>query len=56
MNKSQRASLTIGVVLIVLGAIFIAANLVPSFRALLNEANTWPMIIEIVAAGSCFWA
>lgn len=51
MNKSQRASLTIGIVLIVLGAIFIAANVVPSFRALLNEVNTWPMIIEIVAAG-----
>lgn len=51
MNKSQRASLTVGVILVVLGAIFIAANLVPSFQAILNQANTWPMIIEIVAAG-----
>ena len=51
MNKSQRASLTVGVILVVLGAVFIAANLVPSFQAILNQANTWPMIIEIVAAG-----
>lgn len=51
MNKSQRASLTVGVILVVLGAVFIAANMVPSFRALLDQANTWPMIIEVVAAG-----
>lgn len=37
--------------MVVLGAVFIAANLVPSFQAILNQANTWPMIIEIVAAG-----
>lgn len=51
MNKSQRTSLTVGIILVVLGAIFIAANLIPSFRVLLNQANTWPMIIELVAAG-----
>jgi hypothetical protein len=51
MNKSQRASLTFGVILVVLGAVFVAANLVPSFRAILNQVNTWPMIIEAVAAG-----
>ena len=51
MNKGQRSSLTIGVILVVLGAVFVAANLVPSFRALLDQAYTWPMIIEIVAAG-----
>jgi uncharacterized integral membrane protein len=51
MNKSQRASLTVGVILVVLGAVFIASNLVPSFHNLLNQVNTWPMIIEIVAAG-----
>ncbi len=51
MNKSQRTSLTFGIILVVLGAIFIAANLIPSFRVILNQANTWPMIIELVAAG-----
>jgi len=51
MNKSQRTSLTVGIILVVLGAIFIAANLIPSFRTFLNQANTWPMIIEVVAVG-----
>jgi hypothetical protein len=51
MNKSQRSSLTLGVILVVLGAIFIAANMVPSLRVLLDQANTWPMIIEAVAIG-----
>lgn len=51
MNKSQRTSLTVGIILVALGAIFIAANLIPSFRAVLNQVNTWPMIIELVAAG-----
>jgi len=50
MNRSQRTSLTLGVILVVLGALFIAANMVPPLRYLLNEANTWPMIIEVVAA------
>lgn len=51
MNKSQRASLTLGVILVVLGALFIAANMVPSLKVFLNEANSWPLIIEAVAAG-----
>ena len=51
MDKNQRASLTLGVLLVVLGAVFVAANLVPSFRSLLDQANAWPMIIEVVAAG-----
>ena len=51
MNKSQRSSLTLGVILVVLGGIFVAANLVPSLRVLLDQANTWPMIIEAVAVG-----
>lgn len=51
MNKSQRTSLSVGIILVVLGAIFIAANLIPSFRDVLNQVNTWPMIIELVAAG-----
>jgi hypothetical protein len=51
MNKSQRSSLTLGVILVVLGGVFIAANFVPAFRVLLDRANTWPMIIEAVAFG-----
>lgn len=51
MNKSQRSNLTLGVVLVVLGAVFIAANIIPSFHFLLNQVNSWPMIIEAVALG-----
>lgn len=50
MNKSQRTSLSVGIILVVLGAFFIAANFIPSFRTLLNQFNTWPMITELVAA------
>jgi hypothetical protein len=51
MNKSQRSNLTLGVILVVLGAVFIAANIIPSFHFLLNQVNSWPMIIEAVALG-----
>jgi hypothetical protein len=51
MNKNQRTSLTLGVILVVLGGVFIAANLVPSLNAYLAQANTWPFIIEAVAIG-----
>ena len=51
MNKSQRSNLTLGVILVVLGAVFIAANIIPSFHFLLNQINSWPMIIEAVALG-----
>ena len=51
MDKRQRSSLTLGVILVVVGGLFIAANLIPSFKVLLDQANTWPMIIEAVAIG-----
>jgi hypothetical protein len=51
MDKSQRSNLTLGVILVVVGGIFIAANLVPSFKGLLEQANAWPLIIEAVALG-----
>lgn len=51
MDKHQRSNLTLGVILVVVGGIFIAANLVPSFKAILDQANTWPIIIEAVALG-----
>jgi hypothetical protein len=51
MNKSQRTSLTLGTILIVFGALFIAGNFVPALNAILQQANTWPMIIEAVALG-----
>jgi hypothetical protein len=51
MDKSQRSNLTLGVILVIVGGIFIAANLIPSFKGLLDQANAWPLIIEAVALG-----
>jgi len=51
MNNNRRSSLTLGVILVVLGGIFIAANLIPSVAAVFQQMNTWPMIIEAVALG-----
>lgn len=51
MNNNRRSSLTLGVILVVLGGIFIAANLIPSVAVVFQQMNTWPMIIEAVALG-----
>jgi hypothetical protein len=51
MNKSQRTSLVLGAVLVIAGGIFIAANFIPAFNTYLQQANSWPMIIESVAIG-----
>jgi hypothetical protein len=51
MDKSKRTTLTLGVLLVIFGALFIAANFIPSFKVLLEQANTWPFIIEAVAVG-----
>lgn len=51
MNKTQRTSLTLGTVLVIVGGIFVAANFIPSVNAFLAQANTWPLIIEAVAVG-----
>jgi uncharacterized integral membrane protein len=51
MNKNQRSSLTLGAILVILGAFFIASNLIPAFHVFLDQANAWPLIIEAVALG-----
>ena len=51
MDKNKRTSLTLGALLVVMGSLFIAANFIPSFKVLLEQANTWPFIIEAVAVG-----
>jgi hypothetical protein len=51
MNRSQRSSLAIGILLVLVGAYFILANLVPSFNQFLNITYSWPTIILAVAAG-----
>jgi hypothetical protein len=51
MNRSQRSSLAVGVILVLLGVYFILANLVPQFNQWLNITYSWPTIILAVAAG-----
>lgn len=51
MNKSQRTTLALGVVLVVAGALFIAANFIQPLNTILQQLRSWPMIIEAVALG-----
>ena len=51
MNRSQRSSLAIGVILVLVGLYFILANMVPQFNQWLNITYSWPTIILAVAAG-----
>ncbi len=51
MSRSQRSSLAIGIILVLVGAYFIAANLFPQFNQWLNIQFSWPVIILAVAAG-----
>ncbi len=51
MNKSQRTTLALGVVLVLAGALFIAANFIQPLNAILQQFSSWPMIIEAVALG-----
>ena len=49
MNKNVRSSLVVGILLIIAGLLFILFQAVPSLRALVNQANSWVLIIEAVA-------
>jgi len=51
MNRSQRSSLAIGVILVLVGIYFIQANVVPQFNQWLNITYSWPTIILAVALG-----
>jgi len=51
MNRSQRSSLAIGIILVLVGIYFIAANTIPQFEQWLNITYSWPTIILAVAAG-----
>ena len=51
MNKSRRDSIASGVILILIGLIFLAFQLVPSLRVWTTEEFTWPVWVVIVALG-----
>jgi hypothetical protein len=45
MEKSRRSSLAFGVILIVIGAFFLAFQLMPGLREWVNWENAWPLIV-----------
>lgn len=51
MNRTQRSSLAVGVILVLVGVYFMLANMVPQFNQWLNITYSWPTIILAVAAG-----
>ncbi len=51
MNRTQRSSLAIGVILVLIGLYFMLANVVPGFDQWLNISYSWPTIILAVGAG-----
>jgi hypothetical protein len=51
MNRTQRSSLAVGVILVLVGVYFMLANVVPQFNQWLNVNYSWPLIILAVAAG-----
>lgn len=51
MDNRRRTSMASGLVLILLGTIFLAFQLVPGLRNLINLDFTWPMIIVLVGFG-----
>ena len=51
MSRDRRTSLVGGLLLIVLGALFLIFRLFPSIREMFNMAFTWPFIIVAVGGG-----
>lgn len=49
MNESNRGTMTAGIILVVLGALFFAMNLIPG----INAAKTWPLILVVLGIGFC---
>lgn len=51
MNKSQRSTLGIGILLVLVGIYFVLVNVVPGFKDLINITYSWPLSIVLVAGG-----
>lgn len=49
MNESNRGNMIAGIVLVVLGGIFFALNLIPG----LDAAKTWPLVLIVLGIGFC---
>lgn len=51
MNKRNRTSLVLGILLVLVGIYFVLVNAVPGFAQLINVTFSWPVIILLVGAG-----
>lgn len=54
MDKRNRTSLVLGVILLLAGLYFLLVNAVPGFANLINVTFSWPVIIMLVGAGLLF--
>lgn len=51
MDRTKRSTLAVGILLVLVGAYFIVANLVPAFNDWLNVSMSWPLIVVAVGVG-----
>ena len=45
MDQSRKSSFTFGVILVILGAFFLAVQLVPQLKEWISWENAWPLIV-----------
>jgi uncharacterized integral membrane protein len=51
MDRTKRSTLAVGILLVLVGAYFVVANLVPAFNDWINVTMSWPLIIIAVGVG-----
>lgn len=51
MNTSQKKSITSGILLILIGLVFLAVQLIPGIRMWIEDQYAWPMNVMLVALG-----
>jgi hypothetical protein len=49
MDESKRGTMAAGIILVALGAVFFALNLIPGIVA----AKTWPLVLVVLGIGFC---
>lgn len=54
MNKRNRTTLVLGILLVLVGIYFVLVNIMPGFAELINLNFSWPVIIMLVGAGLLF--
>lgn len=51
MEKRNRTTLVLGLLLVLVGGYFVLVNVMPGFAQLINITFSWPVIIMLVGAG-----